>query len=204
MGVLDSSFGDTLIEDLWIRMFCVSSNLSTGHPLVHTDGSLRLSLRASIAIPGVFPPVSTPDGEVLIDGGIMNNLPIDVMLDFADGGPLVAVNLRSPATLDVGDLPVDGVISGWGTALRRLSPLASSRKMPGLTDVLLRSTETGASLAARVLEPRADYIMHPPIEGYGLLEFGAVDPLVESGYAYAMEMLERWHDEGRPLGRVEV
>ena len=59
MDVLTTSFGDVLIEDLWTRMFCVSSNLSTGHPLVHSDGSLRMALRASVAIPGVFPPVAT-------------------------------------------------------------------------------------------------------------------------------------------------
>jgi hypothetical protein len=42
--------------------------------------------------------------------------------------------------------------------------------------------------------------LHPPVEGYGLLEFGAVDPLVEAGYAHTMQSLARWQDEGRPLG----
>ncbi len=129
----------------------------------------------------------------------MNNLPIDVMLGFHDGGPLVAVNLRSSAVLDLEDLPADGIVSGWKTAVRRFVPAVTAHKMPGLVDVLLRSSETGASLAARVLEPRADYLLHPPVEGFGLLEFGALDRLIESGYAYTMETLDRWADEDRPL-----
>lgn len=44
--------------------------------------------------------------------------------------------------------------------------------------------------------------MHPPVEGYGLLEFGALDELVESGYAYASTMLERWADDDRALPTV--
>lgn len=203
MEVLTSSFGDVAIENLWRRMFCVSSNLSTGRPLAHTHGSLRMALRASVAIPGVFPPVATPDGELLVDGGVMNNLPIDVMLSFADGGPLVAVNLRSDVVLELADLPDDGVISGWRAAMARLTPRRDTHGLPGLADVLLRSADTGASLAARVLEPRADYVMHPPVEGYGLLEFGALDELIESGYAYANTMLERWADEDRALLRVD-
>lgn len=199
MAVLESSFGDRLIENLWIRMFAVSSNLNTGHPQVHTTGSLRMALRASVAIPGVFPPVANEDGEVLIDGGIMNNLPIDVMERFADSGPIIAVNLRSPTVMATEDLPDDGIVPGLRTLLRRMSPFSENPSLPNLAEVLLRSTETGASLAARVLESRADYVMHPPIGHHKLLEFEAIDDLISAGYDYAMTTLAEWEAQGGPL-----
>ena len=70
-------FGDVAIEDLPLPFFCVSSNLTTGHSEVHRRGMLWRWLRASVAIPGVLPPVMN-NGEVLVDGGTMNNLPVDV------------------------------------------------------------------------------------------------------------------------------
>lgn len=188
-GVLESSFADDTIENLWLRMFCVSSNLTTGHPLVHDRGPVKTALRASVAIPGVFPPVASLDGEVLVDGGIMNNLPIDVMHRFADGGPMIAVNLRSPGALAAHDLPTDGVVPGWRTAIRRVMP-GSTPGVPTIAEVLLRSTETGASLAAREMEPIADLVLRPSTDGFAMMDFGALDRLIEVGYAYTMGRIE--------------
>ncbi|MGD6420552.1 patatin-like phospholipase family protein, partial [Xanthomonas citri pv. citri] len=71
-------FGGARIEELWLPFLCVSSNLTTGSAMVHRSGDLPGALRASIAIPGLLPPVCTEEG-VLVDGGMMNNLPADVM-----------------------------------------------------------------------------------------------------------------------------
>lgn len=79
-AALRMSFGDLWIEELWLPYFCVSSNLTTGGAMVHGNGDLATALRASIAIPGLLPPVMSSDG-VLVDGGMMNNLPADVMAD---------------------------------------------------------------------------------------------------------------------------
>ena len=67
--------------------FCVSSDLTTGRIHVHRDGTLWRALRASVALPGILPPV-THHGHLLVDGGVMNNLPVDVMREHAAGaGP---------------------------------------------------------------------------------------------------------------------
>ncbi|MCL1588723.1 MAG: cyclic nucleotide-binding domain-containing protein, partial [Actinomycetia bacterium] len=63
-------FGDAQIEDMWIPMFCVSTDLTDGVARVHTQGSLWRSVRSSIAIPGTFPPMRADDGHVLVDGGV--------------------------------------------------------------------------------------------------------------------------------------
>ena len=76
--LLRRELGDIDIEDLPLPFFCVSSNLTTGRIAVHQQGPLWRWLRASVAIPGVLPPVFQ-GGEVFVDGGAMNNLPVDVM-----------------------------------------------------------------------------------------------------------------------------
>ena len=58
-----------------MRLSVVSTNLTTSDANVHRTGSLWRALRASTAIPGVFPPAVEPEG-VLVDGGVVDNVPI--------------------------------------------------------------------------------------------------------------------------------
>ncbi len=197
--LLRNTFDEGLIENAWLRSFCVSSNLTTGHPLIHQSGSTATALRASVAIPGVFPPVATGDGEVLVDGAVMNNLPVDVMSGFSNGGPIVAVNLRAPVELAAGDLPLDGIVSGWTTLGRRLNPTKTNVAVPSLVEILARASEVGGAEAARALEQDADYVLHPPTGDHALLEFGALDDLIRLGYEYTAEELRSWEEAGRSL-----
>ena len=54
---LEENFADTLIEDLRVPFFCVSTNLVSAAAHVHRSGVLRHALRASISLPGILPPV---------------------------------------------------------------------------------------------------------------------------------------------------
>ncbi|MEE2525163.1 patatin-like phospholipase family protein [Hyphobacterium sp. HN65] len=81
---LEKHFGDVDISDLARPYFCVSSNLSNGRPFIHRSGTLRNALRASIAIPGILPPVI--EGEnVLVDGAVFTNFPSEQMKAFHRG-----------------------------------------------------------------------------------------------------------------------
>jgi len=204
LDVLRGAFGDAALEDVWLRCFCISSNLTTARPQMHVRGNAVAAVRASVAIPGVFPPVATADGDLLVDGSIMNNLPVDVMAEFADGGPLVAVNLRSRAHLAAGDLSAEGVMSGWRLLLNRFLPFRDTPEVPSLMALLARATETGSSMADHVLEQAADYVLHPPVSDFGPMDFTAIDDLIEAGYRYTMEELASWADQGRPINRVTV
>jgi predicted acylesterase/phospholipase RssA/CRP-like cAMP-binding protein len=200
LDMLGGFFGDNSLEHTWRRGFCVSSNLSSGHALVHTTGSIVQALRASIAIPGVFPPVASEDGEVLVDGAVMNNLPVDVMARMSNGGPIVAVNLRSPAEMEARQLPIDGVVSGWRSMGSRLWPFTPRAELPSLMTILARANEMSGADAMRALEATADYVLRPPTGGHPFLDFSAVDPLIQTGYEYTVGQLEAWRQEGRRLG----
>ena len=76
--ILAGSFGRRPIEELWVPFFCVSSNYTQACEQVHTRGELKRALLASMAIPGVFPPIVSGN-DLLVDGGVFNNMPVDVM-----------------------------------------------------------------------------------------------------------------------------
>ena len=78
--LLREHFGDMRIEEMPKPFFCVSSDLTTGRIHEHRAGPLWRALRASVALPGILPPV-THHGHLLVDGGVMNNLPVDVMAE---------------------------------------------------------------------------------------------------------------------------
>jgi len=187
-------FGDRLIENLWLPYFCLSSNLSRGEVTVHDRGSVWQAMRASVSIPGLWPPVRSEEGDILVDGGVMNNLPVDVMETFYDGGAIIAVNLKGTSSLPSVGLSDTGVMSGWGPMARRFNPLTESVELPGIVDVLLRSTETGNVLAAKRMEREADVVLHPDVAQFSLLAFEELDPVIEAGYRYAIKELPEHED----------
>ena len=192
-------FGETMIEDLWLRFFCVSSNLSVGDVTVHSRGVLWKAVRASVAIPGLWPPVSSEDGDILVDGGVMNNLPVDVMERFSDAGAIIAVNLRGSAQLPSRDLPDTGIVSGWGPWTRRMSPVSASPNLPSIVDLLVRATETSNVLSVNRLEQEADIVLHPDMTEFGVLAWERLDDIVEAGYRHAMKELPAHEDRLKSL-----
>ena len=93
---LQRCFDEQHIEDLKKQFFCISCNISKSKQVIHTQGLLWRWVRASGAIPGLVPPIVDGSGDVYVDGGVVNNLPVDVMRDYLDGkGKIIAVDLAS-------------------------------------------------------------------------------------------------------------
>jgi NTE family protein len=93
MGAIEQQIGDPVIEDLDIPYACVATELGSGREVWLREGSLLEACRASIALPGMFAPTRTADGQLLVDGGLVN--PVPVSLARALGGEIViAVNLN--------------------------------------------------------------------------------------------------------------
>ena len=86
-------------DKLPIPFRAVGTDLNTGQPVVLASGSLPMAMRASMSLPGIFQPMQI-DGTVLIDGGVANQVPIDVVR--AMGADIViAVDVGTPLeTLD--------------------------------------------------------------------------------------------------------
>jgi len=161
--LLEQEYGDTLIEDLRQPFFCISANLTTGLMFEHRDGRLSQALRASVAIPGVMPPVIHQD-NLLIDGAAINNLPVDVMQRHAPG-------------------VVIGCDAGADRAQKPNGHLH-------ILQILMYAGLVNSAASAAVQRTLADVLLRPPLPTIDLLNWKAFDRAIDLGYAYACQALE--------------
>ena len=180
--LLRREFGDIDIEDLPLPFFCVSSNLTTGRIAVHQGGTLWRWLRASVAIPGVLPPVFQ-GGEVYVDGGAMNNLPVDVMR--AKGrGPVIGVDCGMDRAFTT-DLEATEMPSAWSLFRGR-----KGRKRPNILQILWRAGMVNSTTATLERRTQSDLLVTPALESLDLLDWKGFERALEIGYRDACRRLE--------------
>lgn len=188
--MLQTVLGDVLIEDLWNPFFCVSSNLSRSEPVIHRRGLLWQAVRASLAIPGVFAPLSV-DGDLLIDGGVMNNLPADVMRDLVGSGTVVAVN-ANPRREKSRTWNYGPSVSGWQVMRDRIVPGAHSPRVPSLVGTVLRAMAVNSTYQLQHMEELADLFIQLDTSDFGIMDWSAHQSLIELGYATAQGSVAAW------------
>ena len=189
---LKEAFEGAYIEDSWTSFACISTNLSRARPHVHDRGALWWAVRSSIAVPGVFPP-TTLGSDILVDGGIINTLPVDIARQRHPGATVIGVDVGIESELTAGDLPDDGIVSGWSVLGRRLNPFATSDDVRGLLSILMRVTELGAAGN----DDRGDIVIEPDVADFGLFDFARLDELIESGYEAAVRSFEKHPNHDR-------
>ncbi len=192
---IEGTFGSWDIEDLWLPFYCVSTNLTKSRLEVHRRGSTALAIRASVAIPGILPPVPY-EGDLLVDGGVLNNLPFEVMRDNSTIETIVAVDVapdQGPrARADYG-MSVSG-FQALAASLRR-----GKSDYPSVSSVLLRSMLTGAvrNQKASMQDGSIDLLLTLHLPGVGLLEFDRSREVADAGYEASTPTIRQWA-ETRP------
>jgi NTE family protein len=178
--LLQENFGDADILDLWRPFFCVSSDLTNGTHIVHDRGSLSRSVRASIALPGILPPV-VDGNNVLVDGGVMRNLPVDLMQEMHDG-PIVAVDVSIDNGVSAKDIAMPRSLVRWilSGAWRKGAPIVS---------LLLRSATVTATRDLIAARAAADLFIAPELDGVEIRDWRAFEPAVSAGYAATQRAL---------------
>jgi predicted acylesterase/phospholipase RssA len=180
------------IEDFWIPFFCVSTNLTTSAVEVHKRGSVALAVRASVSIPGVLPPVPR-DGEILVDGGVLNNLPIDVMREMNPSGLVLAIDVVLPRSFEAEE-DFGTAVSGWRQLLSGAVPGVSGPRAPGLANVIVQSMMVGSSQARELMlrQGQADFYTNIHVHDVGILQFESVEDAQEIGYESSIGPLKDW------------
>ncbi len=186
-------FGERMIEDLWIPFHAVSTNLTRAEQMVHTRGPLLAAIRASMSLPGILPPAQQ-GGDLLVDGGLINNVPVDVMRE-EGGGTVIAVDVSQKVDLS-GDPRLTTELSGWKVLRSRLNPLAEAIPAPGILTVLSRVTEISSRAALKRTQGLADLYLQLPLGDWKLLEFEAIEAIASHGYNLTIEPLRVWRDSG--------
>jgi len=190
--MLRAHFGDVRIEELPKPFFCVSSDLTTGRIHEHRGGTLWRALRASVALPGILPPV-TYHGHLLVDGGVMNNLPVDVMREHSMGaGPIIACDVTGEIDLQARDERY-GERPWWWLIGQRM------RGNPSIVSILMRSGTVGSEAQRRIVREQADYLIEPPMPTIGLRDWKKFDQAIKEGYEAAAAFIEK---NGVPLTNV--
>lgn len=179
-----SRYLDMDIEDLWIPYFAVSSNLSQNRVEVHERGSLWRAVRASISLPGILPPV-LHQGDLLIDGGVLNNLPVDVMQDRIRGR-IIAVDLSVQHEYR---LAKQEVPSGFDYLKSRLLPWADPLDAPTMARVIMKTTTLASRREVEIARKAAHLYLNLPLADYDLLDWGKFHQIVDVGYRYAQKAL---------------
>lgn len=185
------AYGDTEIEDLWLNFFCTSSNLTTSKLRVHRRGPVWEAVRASSAMPGVVTPV-IQEGEIYVDGGVINNLPGDIVRRQCS----VVILGEVDPNLNL-SFQIDKVPSPWKVFWSRVLPFKKPLKVPNIFDIMMSTLLTGSVMAANTVKQDADLILTPPVAEIGLWDFKKMEKTAEIGYRYAVEMLEKLDDDTR-------
>ncbi len=183
-ALLREVFGEQRIEELALPFFCISANLTDNLVHVHRQGSVWRALRASVAIPGVLPPV-IEGGKVFVDGAVLDNLPVGVMRQWPVD-ETIAVDVGAEhgitAMADETELP-----PWWAL----LPDLFRKRTRPGIVQLLLRAGTVGATAASQRASASADLLIAPPLRDIDLLDWHAHERAMETGYRHACEVLAR-------------
>jgi NTE family protein len=150
----------TDFNELPIPYAAVATDLQTGEKVVLRSGSLPSAMRASMSIPALFEPWEI-DGRLLIDGGVVSNMPIDTAKELFPGVPVVGV--------DVSDIPTKE------HAIRSFLEVIDQ----SLTIVMRRATLEEAR--------NADCVVTPRVQEFSFLDGGAADEIIARGREAALE-----------------
>lgn len=146
-------------DQLPIPFRCVATDLNSLAPVVFSHGPLPSAVRASISIPGVFPPVEGEDGHMLVDGGIVDNLPADVVRRDLHADVVIAIHIED-------------------------SPLASG-DTSSIVGVLNRAFSAGIALNVANSLHSADLVVDIPVGSFTGTDYDKGNQLIRAGYLAA-------------------
>ena len=146
-------------DRLPIPFRCVATDLNTLASVTFASGPLPQAVRASISIPGVFPPVQDRNGHYLVDGGILDNLPTGVLKRDLHADVIIAIYLGSAAS--------------------------SSPDTSSVVSVLNRAFSAGIERNVVEAERLADVVVNVPVCSFSSTDYTHAAPLIDAGYKAA-------------------
>jgi predicted acylesterase/phospholipase RssA len=185
--MLRNMFGDAEIQNLRTRFFCVSTNLTNADAKIHQQGKLWKAVRASMSIPGIGPP-AVENGEILVDGGLVNNLPVDVMKRLCQG-QVFAVDVSEQVEFK-STLQESYTVSGWKLLWQQLNPFSEKPDLPNILNTLYRTTIVGSIRQLENSRADADFCFTPPVSEFSIFDWRRVDQIIGVGYRYALARLD--------------
>jgi NTE family protein len=189
-AMLERLFGDRRIEELEREYFCVSCDLVTSELVVHRRGPLAEAVSASASLPGIAPPLSAGE-RLLVDGGVLNNLPVEAMAARGDG-PVIAVDVSAryqpPAQRENGS-PRRPRIRRFSSGLRH-ALVGWDTPLPNLKETLTRAIVLGSADTTEAAERHAHLVIAPAVQDVDLMEFARIEDIRAEGAVAARAVLD--------------
>ncbi|KDR85655.1 hypothetical protein GALMADRAFT_234651 [Galerina marginata CBS 339.88] len=191
---LYKAFYDLHIEDMWLPFFCNTTNIITSRMEIHETGYAWRFIRASMTLVGLLPPLCD-NGRLLVDGGYIDNLPVAAMssmgASYIFASDVGSIDDNSPRNF--GD-----TISGWWLLINRWNPFSNARNVPAIPEIQSRLAYVSSvnTLEQAKVAKNCLYIQMP-VQEYGTLQFGKFEEIVKKGYHAAMDILEKFEEDGR-------
>lgn len=171
--LLHAAYGDIDLADLALPFFAVSTNLTSGRVEVHRRGLMRRAMRATIAIPGLLPPIVI-DGQVLVDGAVLNNLPAEVMRQM-NSGPVIGIDMSQARG-------VDPALIEHPPSIWRLMATGAWRRGPPIVSIMMRSATLTTDAEIERSRGIVDVLVQPTPDGVDIRDWKAFVPAVDAGY----------------------
>ena len=186
-GWLHESLGQMSFEELLIPCAVTAVDLRTANEVILRHGPLRPAILSTIALPGIFPSFLSEELE-LIDGGLVNPVPVSVARSLAPSLPVVAVVLNPP----LGEPPRRSRTISWLTGLPGLiSTRLGNWRVARAFDVFMRSIEIGGRQLAelRLALEKPEVLIRPQVSEIGVLDRVNVHEVVKLGEEAAAAQL---------------
>jgi len=177
-------FGENRIEDQWRNCFCVACNLTRGEIVIHRKGRFHDAVEASSALPVVNSPL-LENGDMIVDGGLINNLPADVMKSIC-GGPVIAVDVSPRRDLRAATGEKD--LKSNARIVRAGQPAAAG-SLPSVYSIVMRTVMLNTVISAEGMKKHIDFYFKPPVEHVEMFDWMAIEDAADVGYRYAAELL---------------
>jgi len=198
-GWLRSKLGKATFADTKITFKAVAYDLVHREELVIDRGILVDAVSQSIAIPGVIQPVQTAK-QIIIDGGVLNPLPTNVLKKMGVT-KIIAVNvLQSPSQVaqgnqnDLKQLELESKITFYEDPLRflkfRIHILISKLFTPNISDIIVQTLQSTEFVIAEQSAKEANVLIHPNLVGIKWFELYKVDELIRLGEEATIRQLD--------------
>ncbi|MEJ0076205.1 MAG: patatin-like phospholipase family protein [Alphaproteobacteria bacterium] len=207
---LSEAVGDVRIEALPLRFAAIATEIGTGHEIWLTRGRLVDALRASYALPGIFPAVQVGD-RWLIDGALVNPVPVSAARAL-DARVVIAVNVntdlfgRGTTIQDYGaagaEPPIEeeaashGLLGLFGAEKNARRRFFGTAGRPGLSNVMVEAFNVMQDriTRARLAGDPPDVMISPRIGRIGLFDFHRAEEAIAIGAEATEKALERFDE----------
>ena len=183
------------IQDLWIPFFAPATDLTNSKLILFEDGALWEAIRSSGALPGIVLP-HFKNNNILVDGGLMNNLPVDIMRN-KFGGKIICSSCEADQSMKT---TINGVPSQAKLLFQKLTNKKKFNHnygyIPTLTDIIFKTAVVASASQLEKNIQMSDIFLKLPTSNFGITEFNneSMLKLIDLGYIYAKPLLQSFKE----------